>query len=137
VSTPTRLIVLDRDGVLNRLIARNAGEPPESPLTLAEVELLPGVPRALRRLCDAGFVLALATNQPAAAKGKVTRAELDAIHARIVSEAERDGARIAGSHVCYHRAEDGCECRKPRTGLLRDALAATRGGERRASVDGR
>jgi transaldolase len=127
VTTPTRLIVLDRDGVLNRLITRNATDPPESPLTLAEVELLPGVPGALRRLCDAGFVLALATNQPAAAKGKLTRAELDAIHAKIVAEAEREGARISSSHICYHRAEDGCDCRKPRTGLLRDALVATKG----------
>jgi transaldolase len=113
--------------VLNRLIARRAGEPPESPLTLGEVELLPGVARALRRLHDAGFVLAVATNQPAAAKGKLTRAELDAIHREIVALAEREGARISSSHVCYHRAEDGCDCRKPRTGLLRDALMTVPG----------
>jgi D-glycero-D-manno-heptose 1,7-bisphosphate phosphatase len=113
--------------VLNRLITRRAGESPESPLTLEEVELLPGVARALRRLHDAGFVLAVATNQPAAAKGKLTRAELDEIHRKIVRLAESAGARISSSHVCYHRAEDGCDCRKPRTGLLRDALAAVPG----------
>jgi transaldolase len=127
VSEAPRLIVLDRDGVLNRLIVRGEAQPPESPLSLSEVELLPGVPHALRRLCDAGYVLALATNQPAAAKGKVTRAELAAIHDKIVSEAEREGARIASSHICYHRAEDGCDCRKPRPGLLRDALAENPG----------
>lgn len=121
------LIVLDRDGVLNRLVRRSPDAPPESPLSMGEVELLPGVPDALRRLTQAGFVVVLATNQPAAAKGKLTRAELDAIHAQIVTLAESEGGRITRSFICYHRAEDGCDCRKPRTGLLRDALAALPG----------
>jgi len=121
VTGPGDLIVLDRDGVLNRLVAREPGVPPESPIADGEVAILPGVPAALRRLTDAGFVLAVASNQPAAAKGKLTR---DAIHARIVAEAESAGGRIARSFICYHRAEDGCDCRKPRPGLLRDALAA-------------
>jgi transaldolase len=127
VSAAPRLIVLDRDGVLNRLIQRAPNEPPESPLTREEIALLPGVPAALRRLSDAGFLLAVATNQPAAAKGKLTRAALDAIHAEIIALAESGGARIASSFVCYHRAEDGCECRKPRPGLLSDALRALPG----------
>ncbi|HTQ05964.1 MAG TPA: HAD-IIIA family hydrolase [Polyangiaceae bacterium] len=122
--TAPRLIVLDRDGVLNRLVVHRAGRPPESPHALAEVEILPGVPAALRALTDAGFSLAIATNQPAAAKGEITRAELDAIHAAVVAGAEAAGARIERSFICLHRAEDGCECRKPRPGLLRDALLA-------------
>jgi D-glycero-D-manno-heptose 1,7-bisphosphate phosphatase len=40
----------------------------------------------------------------------------------VLAEAQRDGARILSSHVCFHRAEDGCDCRKPRTGLLREAF---------------
>jgi len=119
-----RLIVLDRDGVLNRLVVHRAGGSPESPHALAEVEILPGVPAALKALVDAGFVLAIATNQPAAAKGEITRGELDAIHAAVVAGAEAGGARIARSFICRHRAEDACECRKPRPGLLRDALLA-------------
>ncbi len=119
-----RLIVLDRDGVLNRLVVHRAGRPPESPHSLAEVEILAGVPAALKALTDAGFVLAVATNQPAAAKGEVTYAELEAIHAAVVAGAEAAGGRIARSFTCRHRAEDACACRKPLPGLLRDALLA-------------
>jgi D-glycero-D-manno-heptose 1,7-bisphosphate phosphatase len=119
--------VLDRDGTLNRLVARDTGEPPESPLDLGEVEILPGVPALLGRLSRAGFRLAVASNQPAAAKGKVARAVLDAIHARVLSEAQASGGRIDSSHICYHRAEDRCACRKPATLLLEQALGAAGG----------
>jgi len=122
------LIVLDRDGVLNRMVFRSQAEPFDSPLGVEEVELLPGVPDALRRLTDAGFALSLASNQPAAAKGKTTRADLDAVHEKVLAAAEAKGGRIQSSHICYHRAEDGCDCRKPRTGLLEAALAGTPGG---------
>jgi D-glycero-D-manno-heptose 1,7-bisphosphate phosphatase len=122
-----RLIVLDRDGVLNRLVVHRAGRAPESPHSLAEVEILPGVPAALKALTDAGFWLAIATNQPAAAKGEVTFAELEAIHAAVVAGAEAGGGRVARSFICRHRAEDACTCRKPLPGLLRDALSALPG----------
>ncbi|HEV8550367.1 MAG TPA: transaldolase, partial [Polyangiaceae bacterium] len=120
---PSGLVVLDRDGVLNRMVVHRPGGLPESPHGLEEVEILPGVPEALKRLCDAGYVVAIATNQPAAAKGEVSPELLDAIHERVLRGAESAGGRVTSSHLCRHRAEDGCECRKPRPGLLREALA--------------
>src|SRR5262249_34186437 len=57
-------------------------------------------------------------------KGEITRAELDAIHAAVVAGAEAGGGRIARSFICHHRSEDGCACRKPLPGLLRDGLLA-------------
>jgi transaldolase len=122
VST-ARLVVLDRDGVLNRLVVHRSGGTPESPHTLEEVEILPGVPQAIKRLTDAGFFLAIATNQPAAAKGEVTPELLEAIHRKVVLGAESAGGHIGSSHVCRHRAEDACTCRKPRPGLLVEALS--------------
>jgi len=116
------LIVLDRDGVLNRTVPNPAEPRPDSPMHAGEVSLFPWVPSTLRALSDAGFGLCVASNQPAAAKGKTTRAALEEVHARVLAEAQRDGARILSSHVCFHRAEDGCDCRKPRTGLLREAF---------------
>jgi len=116
------LIVLDRDGVLNRTVPNPAEPRPDSPMHAGEVSLFPWVPSTLRALSDAGFGLCVASNQPAAAKGKTTRAALEQAHARVLAEAQRDGARILSSHVCFHRAEDGCDCRKPRTGLLREAF---------------
>jgi transaldolase len=121
--TEGRLVVLDRDGVINRLVVHRPGGNPESPHALEEVEILPGVPEAIKRLTDAGFSVAIATNQPAAAKGEVTPELLEAIHAKVVLGAESAGGRILSSHVCRHRSEDGCSCRKPRTGLLVEALS--------------
>ncbi len=121
------LIILDRDGVLNRMVERPGPEPIDSPLVEADVEILPGVIVALCRLAAAGYELAIASNQPAAAKGKVTLATLQAVHARVVAELSAGGVPSIDSHVCYHRAEDGCSCRKPRTGLLEAALSLASG----------
>ncbi len=117
------LIVLDRDGVLNRTVDNPAEPRPDSPLHPSEVAVFPWVPEALRALTVAGYGLVIATNQPAAAKGKTTRAALDAVHAAVVREATSAGGVILSSHICFHRAEDGCGCRKPATGLLAEAFA--------------
>jgi D-glycero-D-manno-heptose 1,7-bisphosphate phosphatase len=117
------LIILDRDGVLNQTLP-NPHEPrPDSPLRVEDVVVFPWVPAVLRSLTCAGYRLAIATNQPAFAKGKVALEMLDRVHARVIDEITRDGARISSSHICLHRAEDGCECRKPKPKLLFDALA--------------
>jgi len=62
-----RAVFLDRDGVLNRAVVR-AGRP-YPPAAVEEFEILPGVPEAVRRLRDAGFLLIGATNQPDVARG--------------------------------------------------------------------
>jgi D-glycero-D-manno-heptose 1,7-bisphosphate phosphatase len=116
------LIVLDRDGVLNRTVPNPAEPRPDSPLRVMDVSVFPWVPGVLRALSAAGFGLVIASNQPAAAKGKVSRAELEQVHERILAEAQREGGVILSSHICFHRAEDGCACRKPLPGLLREAF---------------
>jgi D-glycero-D-manno-heptose 1,7-bisphosphate phosphatase len=116
------LIVLDRDGVLNRLIDNPVEPRPDSPLRVAEVQVFPWVPEALRDLTEAGFGLAIASNQPAWAKGKTTRADLEAVHAAVLRQAQSAGGVILSSHLCFHREEDRCACRKPATGLLVEAF---------------
>jgi D-glycero-D-manno-heptose 1,7-bisphosphate phosphatase len=117
------LLLLDRDGVLNRMVIDPEHGTIDSPLHPAQVELIDGVAGALAALTEAGFGLAVVTNQPAAAKGKTTRRNLEAVHAAVLDAASSAGGRILSSHICFHRAEDGCECRKPKPGLLREALA--------------
>ncbi|HEX3905304.1 MAG TPA: HAD-IIIA family hydrolase [Polyangia bacterium] len=117
------LIVLDRDGVLNRLLPNPAEPRPDSPMRASEVEVFPWVPAVLRELTRAGFGLVIASNQPAAAKGKTTRADLEAAHAAVLAAATADGGVVLGSYLCFHRAEDGCACRKPATGLVTEAFA--------------
>jgi D-glycero-D-manno-heptose 1,7-bisphosphate phosphatase len=117
------LIVLDRDGVLNALIDNPAEPRADSPLRVDEVVVFAWVPEVLRDLTGAGFGIVIASNQPAWAKGKTTRADLQAVHAAVVLEATTKGGVILSSHICYHRAEDACTCRKPATGLLAEAFA--------------
>jgi D-glycero-D-manno-heptose 1,7-bisphosphate phosphatase len=112
------LVVLDRDGVLNRLVDNPAEPRPDSPMRPEEVSVFPWVAEVLRDLTMAGFGLAIASNQPAWAKGKTSRADLEAVHALVLREAQALGAVILSSHICWHRAEDRCDCRKPGTGLL-------------------
>jgi D-glycero-D-manno-heptose 1,7-bisphosphate phosphatase len=75
----------------------------------------------------------VATNQPAAAKGKTTLANLQATHGRVLEEAQSAGGVIQGSYICYHRSEDRCKCRKPAPGLL-EAAFRDHGGTHRDAV---
>jgi D-glycero-D-manno-heptose 1,7-bisphosphate phosphatase len=110
-------VFLDRDGVLNRAIIRDGK--PFAPTSLADLEILPGVPGALARLRAAGFLLIVVTNQPDVARGTASRDAIDAIHAHMRSTLPLNDIR-----VCFHDDGDGCACRKPKPGLLREAAAA-------------
>src|SRR5262245_63105420 len=115
------LILLDRDGVLNAMVVDPDHGTIDSPLRADQVALLPGVADAVARLSAVGYRLAVVTNQPAAAKGKTTRSSLEEVHEAVLRGACAKGGRIHSSHVCFHRAEDGCSCRKPKPGLLEEA----------------
>jgi transaldolase len=106
-----RAVFLDRDGVLNRAMVRDGKPyPPES---LAEVEILPGVVEGLRRLKEAGFVLIVVSNQPDVARGTTPQRTVEAINAHLAKCLPID--RFI---MCYHDSSDGCDCRKPRPGML-------------------
>jgi D-glycero-D-manno-heptose 1,7-bisphosphate phosphatase len=62
------------------------------------------------------------TNQPAAAKGKTTLRNLKEVHQKVIELSEAEGAQILSSHICFHRSEDICECRKPKVKLLEAAF---------------
>jgi len=109
-------VFLDRDGVLNRAIVRNGL--PYSPSSLDEVEILPGVRKACERLRANGYLLVVVTNQPDVARGLQPLSTVEKIHALLRSRLSLDDIR-----VCYHDDGDGCDCRKPKPGML---LAAAR-----------
>lgn len=112
-----RAVFLDRDGVINRAVVRDGV--PYPPGAAEDVEVLPGVPDALRRLDEAGFVLVVVTNQPDVARGTQTRVQVEAIHARLAG-----ALPIDAFCCCYHDDADACDCRKPKPGLLIAAAAA-------------
>lgn len=117
-----KLVILDRDGVLNKIIIHPEFGTVDSPMNPSEVEVFEGVPDAVLALNGLGFDVAIATNQPSWAKGKTSKENLDAVQKKVISVAESRGGKILGSFICYHKAEDGCDCRKPKPGMLLQAL---------------
>ena len=124
-------VFLDRDGVLNELVADPACGAPESPLRPEDVRLIGGAARAAARLQRAGFVLVCVSNQPAAAKGLISVAQLLAVHERVLELLAREDVTLAGSRLCLHHElgvvpelSGACGCRKPAPGMLLEAAAA-------------
>ncbi len=113
-----RHVILDRDGVLNRE-AQGAGYVLEP----AEFFWLPGALEGLAMLRQAGLHLSVATNQSGVGRGLMSVAQLEAIHDRMRTEAARHGAALDAVLFCPHAPDDGCACRKPAPGLIREALA--------------
>jgi D-glycero-D-manno-heptose 1,7-bisphosphate phosphatase len=111
-----RAVFLDRDGVLNRTEVRDGA--PRPPKSLAELEILPGVQEALRDLAAERLLLVVVTNQPDVARGFQSRDEVEAIHESLKSRLKLDDI-----FTCYHDDQDGCDCRKPKPGLLQEAAA--------------
>lgn len=130
VGTPERLadaerfltrrpcVILDRDGVLNAKAPR--GEYVTSP---EEWRWLPGAREGLRGLKAAGVDAIVVTNQAGIARGRFSEADLEAIHQRMRDEASVAGGEILDVFHCPHHWDEGCDCRKPRAGML---LAAQR-----------
>jgi D-glycero-D-manno-heptose 1,7-bisphosphate phosphatase len=121
---------LDRDGVLNELVPNLLTGAPESPLQVDDVRLLAGAATAVRELARAGFVLVCVSNQPAAAKGEASVAQLRAVHERVVELLAQEGAVLDASRLCLHHPAGStreltgsCACRKPAPGMLLDAAA--------------
>ena len=112
----TRLVVLDRDGVINRESVDFIRRP-------EEWLPLPGSLEAIARLTRADFTVVVASNQSGVGRGLFSAATLGEIHGRMTRAVEAAGGRLDGIYFCPHRPEDGCECRKPRPGLLRQIEA--------------
>ncbi|WP_437616452.1 HAD-IIIA family hydrolase [Sorangium sp. So ce834] len=123
-----RGIVLDRDGTLIDVV-----RDPELGVVVTafhpdQIRLLPGALEGLRRLADAGFLLAIATNQPGAAKGQVPWGAIERTNRALVDGLRAAGVEIAALAVCPHHPEGGpggdpaligpCDCRKPKPGML-------------------
>jgi D-glycero-D-manno-heptose 1,7-bisphosphate phosphatase len=109
-----RAVFLDRDGVLNAVVVRDGR--PYPPGDASEVGLLPGVGDACARLRAAGFELVVVTNQPDVARGTQTLEAVERINDVLLAALPLD--EIV---VCPHDDADGCDCRKPKPGMLVDA----------------
>ena len=107
----TAAVFLDRDGVLNEV--RGSGDVSLPPRTRHEVTMAAGAGDAVHRLREAGFVLIVVTNQPDVARGTLERDVALDITRYVMATLELDDG-----YVCLHDGPDGCDCRKPRPGML-------------------
>lgn len=107
-------VFLDRDGVLIKTHVRSAK--PYAISSMEEYEVLDGVVTGITALRQKGFLLIGVTNQPDVANGKTARSVVDAINDRLKQDLGLDEI-----YTCFHRREDRCDCRKPKTGLFEQA----------------
>jgi D-glycero-D-manno-heptose 1,7-bisphosphate phosphatase len=108
-----KLVILDRDGTINRDSEQHIKSP-------AEWKPIPGSLEAIARLTQNGWRVAVATNQSGIARGLFDMSTLNAIHAEMHRAVGQAGGRIDAIFFCPHAADSNCECRKPKPGLLRE-----------------
>jgi|TARA_B110000116_G_scaffold133452_1_gene115651 D-glycero-D-manno-heptose 1,7-bisphosphate phosphatase len=120
----TKLVILDRDGVIN--VER-------SDFVKSADEWIPieGSIDAIARLHSAGFTVVIATNQSGLARNKFDLDDLEAMHAKFTNLVLDASGEIGAIFYCPHKAEDNCYCRKPKAGLI-EAIEA----EFNASAEG-
>ncbi|HXX69649.1 MAG TPA: HAD-IIIA family hydrolase [Polyangiaceae bacterium] len=138
----TCVAIFDRDGTIIDVVR----DEETGAITVAfhpdQLRILPGAISGMRALQDAGYALAIATNQPAPAKGQFSAAAVTRTNEALVSRLQDEGLRIAAFEVCMHHPEGGsggdpalvrtCECRKPKGGML-DAIVRRLGADREGS----
>jgi len=109
-----KLLVLDRDGVINHDSEQFIKSPDEW-------RPIPGSLEAIARLNHAGYRVVVATNQSGVGRGLFDMGTLNAIHEKMHRSLAQVGGRIDAVFFCPHTADSACECRKPRPGLLKEA----------------
>jgi imidazoleglycerol-phosphate dehydratase/histidinol-phosphatase len=116
MSAARPVLLIDHDGTL-------VEEPPGEQIdSLAKVRFMPGVFAALATLARAGYRLAIVSNQDGLGTRTHPAAAFQEAHGFILDAFASQGIVFEQIFICPHRAEEGCECRKPRTGLVREFL---------------
>ena len=106
-----KAVFLDRDGVVNKAFIRNGL--PTPPISLNELEILPGVKESILRLKKLNYICLLVTNQPDVSRGKIEKKNVIEMNNFLKKEIELDDI-----FACYHDDKDNCKCRKPKPGMI-------------------
>ncbi len=113
--TMSKLIILDRDGVINE-------DSDNYIKSVKEWIPIPGSIEAIARLSKAGYIIAIATNQSGLARGYFSENELMAMHDKLTKLVEAAGGEIATIQYCPHHPDQNCTCRKPKPGMITTIL---------------
>jgi D-glycero-D-manno-heptose 1,7-bisphosphate phosphatase len=105
----SKAVILDRDGVINAVTVIDGI--PQPPRSLSDLQLLPGVSKAIKKLKKAGFLVFCLSNQPEVSRGSIKQEDVAQISEYLTSE-----LGIMEVFVCHHDDKDACICRKPKPG---------------------
>jgi len=114
--TTKKILLLDRDGVINRKAPRG-----EYVSTWEQFQWIKENRNAIRQLAEEGFEFIVISNQAGISRGMIQKEELDRIHSKMRAAFEKDGVNILEIYVCPHHWDEKCACRKPNPGLLLQA----------------
>lgn len=110
-----KVVFIDRDGVINY-------DNLNGYITAwKDFHFIPGALGALKRMTQAGYAIIIISNQAGVGDGIYTKTALDHITAQMLAVMKRKGIKVHSIHYCLHGKNEGCQCRKPKTGLLRIA----------------
>ena len=109
-----KVVFLDRDGVINR-------DSPDYIKSWSEFEFLPGSISAIKQLTTHGFSSLIITNQSAIGRNMISLADLQQMHTLMKSAISSGGGEITDIFFCPHTPDVGCDCRKPKPGLIYQA----------------
>ncbi|MBL0226683.1 MAG: D-glycero-beta-D-manno-heptose 1,7-bisphosphate 7-phosphatase [Geobacteraceae bacterium] len=118
-SAMKRAVFIDRDGTIN--------EEKDYLFRTDDFTFIPGAPRAIRLLNEAGFLVVVVTNQSGVARGYYTEEDVHLLHRHIASQLDQHGARVDAWYYCPHHPSGRgsyalpCRCRKPLPGMLLEA----------------
>ena len=110
----TKAVFIDRDGTLN--IDHGYIDTPE------ELQLYPGVPEGIQLLKENGFLIIVVTNQSGIGRGFFCHETVGKIHEKLRQDLSKKGANIDAIYYCPHHPDDDCDCRKPKTGMMEQAI---------------
>lgn len=107
----TKFLILDRDGVINH-------DSPDFIKSADEWIEIENSFLAIKNLSLAGWIICIATNQSGLGRGKFTKADLDAMHTKMLEGVSNLGGKISQIEYCPHLPSENCMCRKPKSGML-------------------
>ncbi|MEK7274654.1 MAG: D-glycero-beta-D-manno-heptose 1,7-bisphosphate 7-phosphatase, partial [Candidatus Desantisbacteria bacterium] len=111
-----RVVFLDRDGVINKKLEGDYVK------SYDEFIFLPGAIDAIKKIKRNGWMVIIITNQSGIGRGIMSEDDLIKLHGQMLAEMEKEGVRIDAIYYCPHSPDNGCNCRKPKDGLFKQAL---------------
>lgn len=106
-------VFMDRDGTINEQMGYINH--------ISRFVMLPGAAEAIRLLNENGILAIIVSNQSGVGRGYFPIEFVDEVHSHMARLLEKQGVKIDGIFLCPHHPDDGCDCRKPKTGLIRQA----------------